>query len=241
VAGNNLYPHDIERAAENVDGVRKGCVIALRVDAARCPFLAGQAVLIARRGYEPRRPYSIASAPADLQRDGTIEFLVAVDDQGQPGEHLAGLRPGDELDVEGPMGEFVLGAPPPGAPLAFFAGGTGIAPLRAMWRQALADVRDARVTLVYSARTQGHLAFADELGSMARAGAARVSITLTREAAGSDWTGRRGRVDAALVASSIDAARSHAFVCGPPAFVDHVAARLREAGLDAGRIHLEGW
>ena len=33
MAGNNLYPHDIERAAENVDGVRKGCVIALRVDA----------------------------------------------------------------------------------------------------------------------------------------------------------------------------------------------------------------
>ena len=33
VAGKNLYPHDIERAAENVDGVRKGCVIALRVDA----------------------------------------------------------------------------------------------------------------------------------------------------------------------------------------------------------------
>ncbi len=38
VAGNNLYPHDIERAAENVDGVRKGCVIALRVDAEREGF-----------------------------------------------------------------------------------------------------------------------------------------------------------------------------------------------------------
>ena len=33
LAGTNLYPHDIERAAEAVDGVRKGCVIALRVDA----------------------------------------------------------------------------------------------------------------------------------------------------------------------------------------------------------------
>jgi fatty-acyl-CoA synthase len=32
VAGRNLYPHDIERAAEHVEGVRKGCVIALRVD-----------------------------------------------------------------------------------------------------------------------------------------------------------------------------------------------------------------
>ena len=35
VAGNNLYPHDIERAAATVDGVRKGCVIALRVAAER--------------------------------------------------------------------------------------------------------------------------------------------------------------------------------------------------------------
>ena len=38
LAGRNLYPHDIERAAEGVDGVRKGCVIALRVDADREGF-----------------------------------------------------------------------------------------------------------------------------------------------------------------------------------------------------------
>jgi len=38
LAGRNLYPHDIERAAESVDGVRKGCVIALRVDGDREGF-----------------------------------------------------------------------------------------------------------------------------------------------------------------------------------------------------------
>ena len=38
LAGRNLYPHDIERAAEGVDGVRRGCVIALRVDADREGF-----------------------------------------------------------------------------------------------------------------------------------------------------------------------------------------------------------
>ena len=38
LAGTNLYPHDIERAAETVDGVRKGCVIALRVDTEREGF-----------------------------------------------------------------------------------------------------------------------------------------------------------------------------------------------------------
>jgi fatty-acyl-CoA synthase len=38
LAGTNLYPEDIERAAGDVDGVRKGCVIALRVDAEREGF-----------------------------------------------------------------------------------------------------------------------------------------------------------------------------------------------------------
>ncbi|MET0454831.1 MAG: fatty acyl-AMP ligase [Mycobacterium sp.] len=38
LAGKNLYPHDIERAAESVDGVRRGCVVAVRVDADREGF-----------------------------------------------------------------------------------------------------------------------------------------------------------------------------------------------------------
>ena len=38
LAGRNLYPHDIERAAESVDGVRRGCVIALRVHGDREGF-----------------------------------------------------------------------------------------------------------------------------------------------------------------------------------------------------------
>ncbi|QUR67497.1 fatty acyl-AMP ligase [Mycobacterium spongiae] len=38
LAGRNLYPHDIERAAEDVDGVRTGCVIALRIDGDREGF-----------------------------------------------------------------------------------------------------------------------------------------------------------------------------------------------------------
>jgi fatty-acyl-CoA synthase len=38
LAGRNLYPHDIERVAESVDGVRRGCVIALRVHGDREGF-----------------------------------------------------------------------------------------------------------------------------------------------------------------------------------------------------------
>jgi fatty-acyl-CoA synthase len=33
IGGRNLYPNDIERAAASVEGVRSGCVIAVRIDA----------------------------------------------------------------------------------------------------------------------------------------------------------------------------------------------------------------
>jgi fatty-acyl-CoA synthase len=33
IGGKNLYPSDIERAAASVEGVRKGCVAAVRIDA----------------------------------------------------------------------------------------------------------------------------------------------------------------------------------------------------------------
>ncbi|MDP7720851.1 fatty acyl-AMP ligase [Mycobacterium sp. TY814] len=38
LAGRNLHPHDIERAAASVEGVRKGCVVALRLDTEREGF-----------------------------------------------------------------------------------------------------------------------------------------------------------------------------------------------------------
>jgi ferredoxin-NADP reductase len=215
--------------------------VVMRPDDGECRFQAGQAMAIAKRGIEPRRPYSIASAPADLERDGTLEFLVAVGADGQPGDHLARLRVEELVDLEGPVGRFTLDAPEPGADLVFFAGGTGIAPLRSMWRQALARVEGVGLTVVYSARTQAHVAFADELASLEHEGRARVAITLTREPASTAWRGRRGRVDGPLVASVVDPRRSLAFVCGPPAFVDHMRERLREAGVDPARTRHEGW
>jgi fatty-acyl-CoA synthase len=33
MAGRNIYPTDIERAASRVDGVRPGCAVAVRLDA----------------------------------------------------------------------------------------------------------------------------------------------------------------------------------------------------------------
>ena len=95
-------------------------------------FRAGHAVLIGARDVAPRRPYSIACSPERARETSSLELLIALEPDGELGPHLAGVAPGAAVDLEGPLGTFVFPADPPAQPLLFVAGGTGIAPLRAM-------------------------------------------------------------------------------------------------------------
>src|SRR6185436_12537845 len=95
------------------------------------PYLAGQAVLVGAHGAERRRPYSIAAAPEEARRDDCLELLVGVDAEGSPGGDLR-LEPGVLVDVDGPLGRFTFPVHPAERRFLFIAGGTGIAPLRAM-------------------------------------------------------------------------------------------------------------
>ena len=135
------------------------------------PFLAGQAALIGAHRQPTRRPYSIAVGPAESARDRALEFLIGLGADGTPGPHLPDLAPGTQVDVEGPLGSFVFPESPDETNFLFVAGGTGIAPLRAMWHQALAGDPSWRISVVYSARTPDEFAFDDELSALAAFGA----------------------------------------------------------------------
>src|ERR1051326_4046533 len=97
-------------------------------------YAAGQAVLVAPHGVTPRRPYSIASAPEDAKRSGIVDLLIGID--GGDGEAAFEAAPGAVLGVDGPVGSFTFPENPPQRHFLFIAGGTGIAPLRAMLRHA---------------------------------------------------------------------------------------------------------
>jgi ferredoxin-NADP reductase len=89
---------------------------------------------------ERRTAYSIAAAPDDAVRESCLELLVGTEGHSQ--EFQQALRPGNALEVHGPIGTFTLTAGPTARRLAFIAAGTGIAPLRAMLRHALQDARN---------------------------------------------------------------------------------------------------
>ena len=193
--------------------------------------LAGQHVdvrLTAEDGYQAQRSYSIASAPEDEHLVLTVERL----DDGEVSPYLTGeLRPGDDLELRGPVGGYFVWTESLGGPLLLIGGGSGVVPLRAMLRHHRAVGSDVRARLLYSARTQAALIYRAELKSF------DTVVTLTRE----QWRGRTGRVDQALREEQAwpPADRPLVYVCGPTGFVEAVSDALVALGHDESRIRTE--
>jgi ferredoxin-NADP reductase len=201
---------------------------------------AGQHVdvrLTAEDGYQAQRSYSIASAPEDS------EFVLSVErlEDGEVSPYLVDeLRPGDELELRGPIGGYFVWEEALGGPLLLIAGGSGIVPLRAMLRHWRAGERTVPVRLLYSSRSLEDVIYRHELIEAAPRDGVDVHLTLTREWP-EGWQGHRGRVDGRLldeVAWPADE-RALVYVCGPTAFVEAVAQGLVRAGHEASLIRTE--
>jgi len=213
-------------------------IVRLDLGGTRFEYSPGQAVLAARHDYPERKPYSIASAPEDAAREDMLELLVGVETDGQPGPHLT-LDPGAPVDVEGPFGTFTFPDNPAEQRFGFIAGGTGIAPLRAMLRHALTLAHDD-IGVLYSARAPDEFAYEAELRGLAASGLIRLRQTVTR-ASEVAWSGARGRLDRQALRELILDPATLCFVCGPPALVADVPALLIEIGVPRARIRLEEW
>ena len=212
-------------------------IARLALNGHRFDYAPGQSVSIAAHGQDRRRPYSIAAAPEDARRDGWLELLVGLNAEGTPGPHLA-LEPGQLVDVEGPLGSFTFPPAPEERRFVFIAGGTGIAPLRAMMQRAL-HLPHRNIGLFYSVRTPDEFAYEQELRGLAHAGEIELRQTVTR--ASDDWTGPRGRLNREALAELVHDPATLCFVCGPPALVDEMPKVLTGLGIPRERIKIEEW
>jgi ferredoxin-NADP reductase len=201
---------------------------------------AGQHVdvrLTAEDGYQAQRSYSIASGPEDAELLLTIERL----DDGEVSPYLVDeLRPGDELELRGPIGGYFVWERPSGGPLLLIAGGSGVVPFRAMLRHHIAGGSDTPVRLLYSARSLDEVLYRQELESLTSDQHIAVHVALTR-AWPEHWEGHRGRINPELLRDVSWPADQHPliYICGPTGFVEAIAGQLVEAGHDPGRIRTE--
>jgi ferredoxin-NADP reductase len=191
--------------------------------------------LTAEDGYRAEREYSIASAPGE-----PVAITVERLDDGEVSPYLCDeLRPGDGLELRGPVGGYFVWDPEAdGGPVLLVAGGSGVVPLRAMIRHRQRSGGDVPVRLLYSSRTLEDVIYREELDGLGDA--IEVVHTLTREQP-AGWTGYARRVDTAMLEEVAWPAAEHplTYVCGPTSFVEAVAHGLVELGYPPTRVKTE--
>jgi ferredoxin-NADP reductase len=190
--------------------------------------------LTADDGYQAEREYSIASAPGEPLAI-TVERL----DDGEVSPYLTDdARPGDQFEVRGPVGGYFVWEPGTGGPLLLAAGGSGVAPLRAIVRERSLAGSSVPVRLLYSSRSWEDVIYKSEFDVPPEG--VEVIHTLTRSQPPS-WKGYARRVDERMLAEVAwpTAERPLAYVCGPTNFVEAVAAGLVGLGYPAGRVKTE--
>ncbi|WP_405092618.1 FAD-binding oxidoreductase [Micromonospora sp. NBC_01392] len=232
--GPAWWPAEVVGHVRDVD-----TVAALTVRPSRClPFRVGQAVPVCT----PRRPgrwrwLSPANAP---RADGTVEFHVrAVPGGSVSGSLVHEVRPGELLHLGAPADsglELVDGDDD----LLLVAGGTGLAPLRALVEQVAEAPAGRRVTLVVGARTFADLYDAIALDKLQQA---HDWLTVVPTFSDDPEAEPAERGTAITLAGYHHRAGQHVHVCGPPAMLAAARRWLAIAGVPADRLHLPtlGW
>ena len=227
------------RIREVVPATARACIVRIAPGGRSFRYRAGQALMVAAHHHDRRRPYSIAAAPEDVERDDTLELLIGVDATGSPGPHLT-LEPGALVDVEGPIGQFTIPDGVEASRFVFIAGGTGIAPIRAMLRHALRQPRRP-IGVLYSARTPADFAYDDELERLACEGRIDLRRTVTRDLTTAGWLGTRGRIGRQDLAPLVKDRSTCCFICGPLSFVHHVRDLLDQLEHPERHVRTDAW
>ena len=201
-------------------------------------YLPGQAVMMAQHGAPARRPFSLASSPERATETHSIELLIAMEGGS---EDLRWATAGALIDLEGPFGTFTFPESVEESRVLFVAGGTGIAPVRAMLDHALRRHPTQKISLLYSTRRSDEFVFTEEFRDHERAGRLELHQTVTRDDSTS-WDGKRGRISRSHFEAVLhEPASTLCFVCGPASLVSESAATLEELGVPAALIRTEDW
>lgn len=181
----------------------------------RLRFLAGQYIdILLKDG--TRRGFSLANAPFD---DQVLELHIRRVAGGKfTQEVFATLKPKALLRIEGPLGNFYLHES--SRPRILVGGGTGLAPLKSMLEQMMAQGLDRPVYLYWGVRAKADLYF----DSVIRSWTSRHPLlhyvpVLSAPQPHDHWQGRTGWVHEAVVADFPDLSGHDVYLSGPPPMI----------------------
>jgi len=201
------------------------------------PYAAGQFAIIEIPGLcDAVRSYSFATA-FNAERNHVQLYIKHVSGGALSSVvHAQGLV-GQNIVLDGPHGNFYLRDSD--APMLCIAGGSGLAPVKALLDQALKDKIQRDVTFIFSARTQQDLYCLDEINEICNSwlGSFEFIPVLSNEADSSEWKGERGYVTDVL--PKLLTGKEQAYLCGPPPMVDAAVDVLRYHSVPSHHIFFD--
>jgi CDP-4-dehydro-6-deoxyglucose reductase, E3 len=224
------------RVTEIARASRDVAVVTLKPPpTATIPFRPGQYICVV--GQDGRlRPFSIANAP---RADGSLELHVGRVAAGRFTRYVhEQLRLRDILRFEGPFGEFGLSAALE-RPAILLAGGTGIAPIKAMLESLSPAANKRELHLYWGCRHREGLYAIEQIRALR---CARLVPVLSEPKQSDGWPGRTGLVHRAVLEDFPDLSSFDVYACGSPGLVEAALFDFtRLAGLPADRFFAESF
>lgn len=177
--------------------------------------------------------YSIASSSST---ENLMEFCIISDQNPRIAKFFGGLSIGGSVDIM-PSATQTFDMSLVNGPSVFIAGGSGIAPFRAMMQDLASRDGKCQTHLLYGCKTADEIPFIEEFEGMAKENP-KFKAWFCAES-GSRVHVRTGRVDSFLADAQIGGANY--FLCGPSKMLEALKSRLTELGIEEFRIFMEGY
>lgn len=180
-----------------------------------------------------------------IYRPGTSKMPdgseVSWEDGGKGSLYLDGKKPGDFIEIKGPVGVneylgrgvFKL----PGRELTvrnvgMLAGGTGLTPMLQVVQAALRETTDkVNFTLLYANKTEDDILCRDMLEELAQSSKGRFKVHYTLDFPPEGWAHEVGFITTDMIKKCLPAPSDETLVlmCGPPVMVEKACKRNLEA------------
>jgi len=193
-----------------------------------------------------QRAYSMANYPGEV---GVIilNVRIALPPPGAAGvppgicsSYLFACKPGDEVVVSGPFGDFFARASD--REMCFVGGGAGMAPMRSLIFDQLERLRARRrITFWYGARSRREAFYVDDFDALAaRHDNFTWQLALSEPRPEDHWNGATGFIHQVLydlyLKDHPQPEEVEYYLCGPPAMIDACRTLLFDLGVEAENV-----
>lgn len=198
------------------------------------------------------RAYSLANRPGEVGL-AVLDVRIATPPPGAspsvpPGlvsSWIFSLRPGDEVRIAGPFGNFK--AETSGREMVFVGGGSGMAPMRAHIFDQLQRLRSGRrISFWYGARSRRELFYVEDFDRLAAEHQNfSWTVALSEPRPDDAWDGPTGFIHEVLreryLAQHPAPEDCEYYLCGPPLMIAATRRMLEELDVPSERIHFDNF